>query len=183
VNKNTKIIIKKWDDLTPEELRELNASHYREWKIPNMGVDKHKSNIFFLLKDEKGVILAQGQLVPVSGVKFDGEIFNIFGIGGIISNIKMQGFGRELMQHIKKYLVQSGKAGVGFIGKPIFYQKSGFLVNKEAIDRFVYPVGNKLIRNPENSDHICYTNSDDKFMEKVLRNTSQYVYLPRYPDW
>lgn len=86
------------------------------------------------------------------------------------------------MLAIKDYLLEQHKTGIGFIGLPDFYKKCGFLVDKEAIKRFVHVVNNKRTVNTE-SDHICYFDSDDRFMEKVIKNPHKDVYLPRNPDW
>ena len=176
------MVIKKWNELSQEELDQMNKSHRREWKISSMTPTHHRMNTFFLLKDEKDNIVAQGQLVPIDGVEFKGEIFNILGIGGVIANIKNQGNGKRIMLSIKDYLTQQNKSGVGFIGLPDFYKKCGFSVNKDAIKRFVHVIGNKKIVNTE-SNHVCYLDANDKFMEKVIQNPDKFVYLPRDPDW
>ena len=182
MNGDLRLIIKTWHELDHEELDEMNKSHVREWRTSSMTADHHEKNIFFLLKDDRNNILAQGQLVPINGVIFDGETFNIFGIGGIIANVKRQGHGKKIMLAIKDYLLKKHKTGVGFIGLPDFYKKCGFSVDKETIKRFVHIVDNKRVINTE-SDHICYLDSDDRFMEKVIKNPDEDIYLPRDPDW
>lgn len=179
---NPHILIKKWNELSQEELNQMNESHMREWKTSSMTQAHHDRNIFFLLKNEGDKILAQGQLVPIDGINFNGEIFNILGIGGIIADIKKQGHGKKVMLAIKDYLIKQNKSGVGFIGLPDFYRKCGFSVNKEAIKRFAYIAGNQKIVNTE-SDYICYLDANDRFMEKVIQNPEEFVYLPRNPDW
>lgn len=182
MNENVRLTIKLWYDLDQGELDEMNKSHIREWKISSMVVEQHEKNIFFLLKNDQDTILAQGQLVPINGVIFNDETFNIFGIGGIIANVKRQGYGKRIMLAIKDYLLAQNKTGVGFIGLPDFYKKCGFSVDKEAIKRFVHIVNNKRIINTE-SEHVCYLDSDDRFMEKVIKNPDKDVSLPRNPDW
>lgn len=95
MNGDLQLIIKKWHELDQEELDEINKSHTREWKISSMLAEQHGENIFFLLKNNQNNILAQGQLVPINGVIFDAETFNILGIGGIIANVKRQGVRQE----------------------------------------------------------------------------------------
>lgn len=147
-----------------------------------MSADHHDKNIFFLLKDNQNNVLAQGQLIPVNGIVFKGETFNIFGIGGIITNIKGKGYGRKIMFSVKNYLRLHHKTGVGFTSLSNFYEKCGYSVDKGAIKQFVHVIDDKKIINTE-SDRVCYLDSDDKFMEKVLKNPDQEVYLPRNPDW
>ena len=176
-----KLVIKSWNELSREELEQLNNSHAREWKTTSISGEHHGRNIFFLLKD--GVkILAQGQLVPIKGILFDGELFDIFGIGGIIANVRGEGYGRQIMVAIKNYLITCDTSGVGFTGLSDFYEKCGFLTNKDAIKRFVYINNGRRIINTE-SDRVCYLDGSDRFMEKVLQYTDKEVRLPRRPDW
>ncbi|MDQ5954613.1 MAG: N-acetyltransferase protein [Patescibacteria group bacterium] len=176
------LMIKKWNELSSQELSQMNDSHAYEWKIGPMSAEYHKENIFFLLENHHGHILAQGQLIPINGVKFQNDIYNIFGIGGIIANIKNKGYGSIVMAAITKYLKDHHKTGIGFTGFSGFYEKCGFLVDEKSIKRFVYRENNKNIINTE-SDRICYLDSDDHFMEKVINNVNDIVYLPRTPDW
>jgi hypothetical protein len=182
MNDDTKVIIKTWPELSPTELEQMNSSHAREWQIGPMSPKYHQENIFFLLKNNNDDILAQGQLVPIDGVKFQNEVFNIFGIGGIIANVKGKGYGSKVMAAITTYLKEQHKTGVGFTGFSGFYEKCGLSVSKEAIKQFIYRDGDKEVINTE-SDLVCYLDSDDHFMEKVLKNPQDTIYLPRTPDW
>ncbi len=177
-----RVIIKSWHDLTRDELDEMNESHAREWNISSMNPDYHAENIFFLLKDSEKNILAQGQLVPIKGVVFNGETFDIFGIGGIIANKKGEGYGRQIMNAIKDYLTSHNTTGVGFTGFSGFYEKCGFNVDRDAIKRFIYMTDGKEVVNTE-SDRVCFLDAEDNFMEKVIQNQHELVYLPRTPDW
>lgn len=181
MNGNKKIIIKKWQELSPDELSQMNASHEREWQSGDMSEEYHGENIFFLIKDGD-TILAQGQLIPIDGVVFNGEKFDIMGVGGIIANEKGQGYGRQIMDAIKDYLTEHHITGVGFTGLDDFYEKCGFKTDKDAIKRFVHIVGDERRINTE-SDRVCYLDSDDKFMGKVLSHPDLDVLLPRDPDW
>lgn len=182
MSKDNFIQIKSWNELSENELKQMNDSHAREWKIASMTPERHNKNIFFLLKDPENYILSQGQLIPVSGVVFMDKAFDIFGVGGIIANVKGQGFGREIMNSITEYLNEKNKSAVGFTGVTDFYEKCGFNVSTEVIKRFVYINGGKKIVNTEDTA-ICYLDSDDRFMEIVLKNPSYEVSLPREPDW
>lgn len=182
MNEGSRLFIKTWNQLSSKELEQMNDSHAREWHIGPMSQEHHKNNIFFLLIDPNGDILAQGQLVPIEGIQFKNEIFNIFGIGGIIANVKGQGYGRKIMDAIILYLKNKHMTGVGFTGFSGFYEKCGLSVDTESIKRFVYFDGKKEVINTE-SDRICYVDSDDHFMEQVIKNPHDIVYLPRTPDW
>lgn len=182
MKKVNNMIIKRWEELTQDELDQMNESHAREWNISAMNPEHHRENIFFLLKDDENNILSQGQLVPIRGVIFNGETFDIFGIGGIIANKKGEGYGRQIMNAIKDYLLTHDTSGVGFTGFSGFYEKCGFGVNEEAIKRFVFMKDGEKIVNTE-SDRVCYLDGSDHFMEKVINNPQELVYLPRTPDW
>jgi hypothetical protein len=115
-------------------------------------------------------------------VIFDNEIFDIYGICGIIANEKGKGYGRELMAIIKQYLIDNIKSGVGFTGVPGFYEKCGYKSDKDSLKRFVCVADGKEIANTSD-EYIVYFNSADRFMEKVLTNPEEKVFLPRTPDW
>jgi hypothetical protein len=177
-----KVIQKSWDDLTPDEIMQIDQNQNREWHIAPMTKASQIDTRFFLLEDTEQQILAEGFLEPVAGIRFNDEIFNIFGIGSIIANVKGQRYGSAIMKSIKDYLLTHHASCVGFTDISGFYEKCGFFVSKEAIHRFIYLDGEKKIVNTE-SDRICYLDGSDQFMQKVLTHPDQDVYLPRKPDW
>ena len=74
------------------------------------------------------------------------------------------------------------KTGVGHTGVPEFYQKCGYSIDRESLKRFVHLVGKKKITNTTD-EYVVFLDSDDKFIEKVLKNPDKKVYLPRDPNW
>ncbi len=179
---NVFIDIKKGEDLTLFEIDLLNSSKAREWQLPPMKESDLKRALWFLVRNSEKAILAQGELIPIDGVSFNSKRYNIYGIGGIIANVKMQGYGKKLMQAIASYLEKARKTGVGFTGKPEFYRKCGWLVDVEPLARFVYLEGKKEVHN-ENDQTVFYNFGEDNFMKEVVKNPSEKVYLPRYPNW
>ncbi|MEI6533638.1 MAG: hypothetical protein WCO06_07445, partial [Candidatus Roizmanbacteria bacterium] len=110
----THIEIKSGTDLSLEEEKEINIAKNREWGLPPMD-QKHKDNhVFALLKNSEHNILAQAQLLTLNGVIFNNELFDIYGIGGVIVNSKNKGYGKELMRGILAYLKKSNKSAIGF---------------------------------------------------------------------
>lgn len=181
MDRDLKVEIKLGKDLSQREIGAINKAKARE-SMPDIKEDDLENSTFILLKDSDGNILAQGQLVSIDGISFNNEYFSILGIGGIVANPKGKGYGRKLMLVIKDYLSKNKTTGVGFTGVPEFYQKCGYLTDRESLKRFVHIVDNKYIRNTED-EYVVYIDSEDKFMEKVLSNPDIKVYLPRDPNW
>jgi GNAT superfamily N-acetyltransferase len=182
--KRNRIVIKKGKDLNREEIEAINLAKAREWKVAPMNKEHKEKHIFVLLKDPDDNILAQGQLVPIENIVFNGETFSALGIGGIIANIKGQGYGRELMAGITAYLKKQNKSGFGFTGdKQIgFYKKCGFSTHLSVIKRFVHKKDGKKIINRRET-WVFGLDAEDRFLEKVLSKPKLEVFLPRDPDW
>lgn len=176
-----KVEVKSGKDLSQSAIDAINKAKARE-SMPDVKEDDLENSTFILLKDSNDNILAQGQLVSIDGINFNNELFSILGIGGIIANPKRKGYGRKLMLVIKDYLSKNKTTGVGFTGVPEFYRKCGYSTDRDSLKRFVHIVDNREIRNTED-EYVVFIDSDDRFMEKVLRNPKQKVYLPRDPNW
>lgn len=177
----TQTYIKKGRELTQKEIDQINIAKDREWKIPPMDISKLLDVVFLLIKDDHDNVFAQGELFEINRIRFHNETFNILGIGGIIANVKGQGYGRMLMQEIEKYITESKKTGVGFTNEPEFYKKCGIQVDCYAKSRFVYISNGKRTTNKED-ECILFIDGSDKFMEKVLFKRGDVI-LPITPDW
>lgn len=178
-----KMCIKKGTELTNGEIDEINAAKAREFKVPPMPEEQKLKTVFFLLKKEEK-ILAFGELVPIEPIKFDGEIFFVLGIGGIVTNEKRKGYGREIINAIKDYLKACDKTGVGScaLHNKGFYEKCGLGIDPFALKRFVYYRAGKRIINTTD-DCVIYQDGQDCFMKKVLSTPDQEVLLGRPFDW
>lgn len=177
------LIIKLGSQLTSREIQQINLAKNREFKAPPLSKAQLQATTHFLLV-ENDKIFATGELISINNIKFNSKIYNILGIGGIVANTKAQGFGKQIMTAIKKYLLEKNKSGVGFClsKNKGFYEKCGFFVDDEAINRFVYYTGGKRIT--DTWDHcVFYLNSSDNFMRDVLLNPNLEIFLPRPPDW
>ncbi len=177
-----KVVIKSGFELNSDEINQINQNKLREFKALPLNNEQLKNSLFFLLKTGQN-ILAQGQLVKIPGVRFNNENFQIMGIGGIISNIQGQSNGKKLMEGIREYLKNHDLIGVGFTGDKIieFYQKSGFLTDKNSLSRFAYLNNGQKITNTT-EDWVFYQDSQDQMLKKILAS-NQEVILPRTPDW
>lgn len=178
-----KLVIKGGNKLNRDEIGQINQAKAREFKAPPLQEKDLKGNLFFLLLDNKE-ILAMGQLIPVGPINFNGEVFSILGIGGILANQKGKGYGRQIMTAIKERLIAGNKTGVGFcrLHNKSFYEKCGFNIDTTLIKRFVFQNGRKKITN-SGDDCVLYLDASDHFMQKVLSYPGQEVILPRPPDW
>lgn len=180
-------VIKTIEELTDQELEQLNIASKREFKVTLPSREDLAGRYFFLLK-AKGQILAMGQLLPIEPIILGNEKFSIFGIGGIIANEKGKGYGSQIMTVIKDKLTSLKQTGVGFckLKNKGFYEKCGFATDIPSLRRFIHHTqGEKNIPNQADEENECifYQDGTDKFMEKVLKNSSTEVNLPIPPVW
>jgi len=177
------IVVKTGTELSEDEIIQINQAIAGEFKAAPVDKEKLRKTLFFLLVSDRK-ILAMGGLVPVEPVSFQGELFSIMGIGGIVANEKGKGYGKKVMATIINYLSKYDKTGVGFctMRNKAFYEKCGLKVNSEGIKRFVFKNGEKAITN-EGDDCVIFYEGLDNFMKKVLSVPDQEVILPRKPDW
>lgn len=181
-----RLFIKAGKQLTKEDVSELNRAITCVWpKVSEMSPQQLEETTHFILKNEEGQFLAQGQILTIEPFVFNKERFSILGIGWIIAREKGKGYGRELLNGIKSYLLQKKKTGVGFCNEENrpFYEKCGFNTAPGIISRFVYYEGEQKLLNSHNDTCVFYLDSEDHFMEKVLAKPQQEVRLPRRADW
>jgi predicted N-acetyltransferase YhbS len=179
-----KVSIKKGEDLSKEEKYTFAKESVKEFDDNKKPVEKEleelkdeMKSIFFFAK-ESGKIKSFGLLKPVK-VKYLGKVYNILGIGSIISTEKKKGYGRILMNAILDYLKKKNKTGLGFNDKEVhkFYEKVGFESKKGLGKRFFYDYGNSKKNKEEQSEYVVYFEGKDKFMTKVLK-TKSVVTIP-----
>lgn len=179
------LIVKKGHDLTLREIEEVNEAKAREWQIPSMSKHQIVVSTYFHLRNQVGELLSLVQLLDIPPFEFKGETFNLTGIGGMISNKKGRGFGRELIHGVIGYLAQKDLTTFGFCDTEVgeFYHKSGLTVIPGLTEKFVYynKQGKRYLNHKE--PNIMYYESSDQFMSKVLRFDPPEVVLPRAPDW
>lgn len=136
--------------------------------------------LFFIGRDKKNEILAVGCLKSVN-IKFLKKVYQIKGIGGIVSLVQGKGYGRILMQEIRKYLKQKELIGIGFCTRENnpFYKKCDFLVENDLIHRFVHKNNNgDLHNNPDRDDDVLYFNDKYSLIQKIISSPKAKVYIP-----
>jgi len=169
--------------LSIKDIKSIDEIKAREFKVPPMNQKQIKNSIYFLLKDD-GEIKAIGQLVKINGIKIDNDVYSILGIGGIVSNVKLRGYGRKILASIKNYLGKNHITGVGYCRKrnKEFYLKCGINVDCSLNPRLVYVKGRKRITNTR--DHcIIYYEAGSKLIAYLQKNSKSIALLPRYPNW
>ena len=165
-----------------EEFDAVENAKTREWGPPPPDKKYDEVYVSVLLKDENHEILAQAELIPIDDVVFNDETFSIIGISGVTTNKRGKGYGRKLLEVVKKYLVEGKKTGVGFTSVPGFYEKCGLSLDRDALKRFVHISNGEKITNTTD-EYVVFYDGEDKFMHKVLAHPNKDVHLPRKPNW
>ena len=179
----SQLLLIKGSELTEAEFHQIKHAWIREFDPPDLTKEQFANSLFFLLIEEE-TIFALGELIPIEPIEFAGELFDILGIGGIVANKKGRGYGKLIMQAIKDHLAAVDKTSVGFCEGRVkgFYEKCGFKVEIDLIERFIYVEREKSFRNTED-DCVLYWDGSDKFVEKVLSMPNDKLILPRPPNW
>lgn len=146
----------------------------------NKKIKFKKEELFFIIRDQKNEILAVGCLKSVN-IKFLKKVYQIKGIGGIVSLIQGKGYGKILMQEIRKYLEKKNFMGIGFCTRKNnpFYKKCNFFVEDDLIHRFVYKNDNgDLHHNPDGDDDVLYFNDKYSLIQQIISSPKAKVYIP-----
>jgi len=179
------LVVKKGKNLTPQEIREVNEAKAREWQIPPMSRHQIAVSTFFHLRNQAGELLSLVQLLNIPPFEFNKEIFRLTGLGGMISNIKGKGFGRELIQGVIKYLDEKDLTTIGFCDDEVaeFYRESGLPIISGLTKKFVYydKDGQRKVNDKELN--VMYKEGSDQFISKILKIDPKEVILSRTPDW
>lgn len=178
-----KTVKKPGTELTGNELNQINASLFREFKVSPLLQDHLKDRLFFLLK-ESDEIVAMGALLKVEPVLFNGETFSFLGFVNVVANKKGEGYGKQIVTAMRDYLIKNDLTGFGFCMPKVqeFYEKCGLTINTQSTQRFVYKNGDQSITNKD-GQVIFYQDSSNKFMEKILANPSKEVLIPTKNLW
>ncbi len=157
-----------WDSISPEWTR------YKGLDNP----EAYANDTFFIITDEER-ILAAGRLRPIE-LDFLETTYFILGVADIVAVEKGKGYGRALIEAVHARLIETEMTGVGFCrpSKSPFYEKMGFNIAKDLVERFVY----KEFIGVGHSEDVLYVNGKDRFMEQVLAHPDEIVHIP-VPNW
>lgn len=125
-------------DLSEEIIKLMVDNRIQEYgeNTKDFKNNEQESIFFFVKKDNE--IKAFGLLKPVT-IYFSSREYKIMGIGNIMALEKGKGYGKVIMDHVKKYLEKHNFVGIGNSYKDNFefYKKCGFTLIPGFIDRFV----------------------------------------------
>jgi len=172
------------NELTDHYYTQLNEASLREFRLRLPAKPELSDRLYFLLGEtETENILTSGYLKPIHPVIFAHTIFSFLNIGGIIANEKGKGYGKQVMIAIRDYLIFSDKIGLGFCSprNQGFYEKCGFKVDTISTQRFIYK--NEGEERTAEGQYIIYQDSSDCFMEKVLSQRDQEIFVPDPTIW
>lgn len=168
-------------DLSPQDIETINAARLKEFgsttKIQPTPENDDWNKVYFLAKQGTELV-AFGRLHDVD-VTFLGNTYHILGIATIIALQKGKGYGKYLMEAMKKYIETSGQTAVGFCGNhnTPFYRKCGFEIIVE---------GQNLFQNPTPSRHknsdVLYISGKDRLIETMLEHPTEIAQISR-PHW
>ena len=183
MKQNLKKILKNSSELTGDELSQIQSAILKEFKLPFRIEDQSPDRLFFLLKKEN-LILAMGALWEVKPVMFDGDEFSFLGVLNVVANEKGKGYGRQVVETMRKYAIEHDKTTFGFCmpKNKGFYEKCGFQIEEKSTQRFVYHKGPEKITNKD-GQIIFYQESSDNFMKKVLAQPEKEVSIPTEKLW
>ena len=178
---NFKTLILPGKDLSENDLKVINDSRFKEFNsqslIKPLRDNEDWNKIYFLLKESEQ-LLAFGRLHDVN-VECQEKTYQILGIATIVSVIKGKGYGFELMQSMKKYILSTGKTGIGFCNKNIteFYRKCGLGILENGQDRFEYSEPARY----QGGDVIFIKGADD-LIDRMVSDKNITARISR-PQW
>ena len=170
--------IKKGCELSDSEIKFMVDARLREYGENDKDFrNGERQSVFFFVK-EAGEVVSFGMLKPVR-ISYRGRVYDILGIGNIMSVVKGKGYGRILIGEMIGYLKRKRKTGLGFCGedKELFYEKSGLNVVGKFSQRFALrnPWNGKLLFDGENCVAI-YFEGKDGLISKMLKNKGVGTY-------
>lgn len=177
--------IKNGKDLSPLELKVINFWRKKEFQAKTdwstSGNQPHHQDTIFLLKDANK-LQAFGRLRPIT-VYVDKKDYDIWGIATVVSILRGVGYGRMIMEEMKKYISGHLKTTIGFCGKhnSPFYTKGGFSIIKGGNKNFIY-VDEKDNKHPGSPDDVLYIMGNDDLIQRMLSNKSIQI-LHYIPHW
>lgn len=172
--------IKKGKDLPNDFIKFWNKSMKRTFG--SKPIKNFKNNLFFSVKNENKIV-ALGLLIPVK-IDYLGKEYDILGFGDITSLERKKGYGKILMESIKKFLKKNKKTGIGFChnSKIPFYKKCGFKTKKRTTKRFFYLGRDKKEKTYARFYSRCnpaviYFEGKDNFVKEIMK-TDQKIKIP-----
>lgn len=169
-------------DLSMEDLESINYYRKKEFHTnsdiqPAPDSDEWEKP-YFLVRDENGRLMAFGRLHHLK-VTFRGVEYQVLGIATILATEKRKGYGRMVLEMMKKYSHDAKKTAIGFCDPEDsgFYLKCGLGVT-EGMERFVFPSGPKS----KGPGKTIYIEEDDGLIEEMKKFPTEKVISSR-EEW
>ena len=175
----------KGSDLTLDQKKLFNAEQYKEFARFGAGKEtldlknnsEYKDHLFYFLY-ESDKLLALGKVLDISPVIFMKKEYSIRSFGGIIAIEKGKGYGRILVEEIRKDIEDSNLSCFSFCEHDEFYRKCGFEIIPNAISRFRF----EGHTSPTEGPHVLCLNGKDNLIKEIQDNPDEDINLP-IPWW
>jgi len=181
----TSVIQKLGKELTKKELEVINVYRKKEFDSKSL-IDPKATNeewnkIYFLVKGGKANKLLSFACFHNVTISYKDEKYDVLGIARVVSVEKSKGYGRTLMDEMRRYMIENNKMGVGFCNSNTseFYKKSGFFVAKSAENRFVFKDDRKDATRI--IEDVIVFDTTKQFLSNLL-NTNKVFTISR-PHW
>lgn len=174
------IDVKQGLDLTKEELKLINLYREREFgsnaKINPHTNAKEGASLFFMLKDQTNEILAFGKVEELS-INFQNADYGVLCFSTVVSTQKGRGYGRLLVEELKKFASAKGKTLIGFCETQLlpFYRKCGLKILSVDENNFVYVDSQGNIIPNIVPGEVVYFNAGDDIMNKIISASDKTV--------
>ena len=167
--------IKKASDLTTQQIRTI-LEHWEvdEWisLTDKQFSDKFKNSEFHLLLDSKSDMLSVARINVEFQIRIQNKNYSFPELVGLVSVIKMNGYGRQLLESITTSLRERNIEAIGFCEKELrsFYEKCNIeILYNQAKQLRESDNGNWTV--PADDDILNLTLSNDS--KNLLSNLSQ----------
>lgn len=169
-------------DLTLGELEIINQNRVLEFEAKRM-LDpktnaKDAEDFFYLI--EKGGVLVAFMRLGKEKYRYLGEDFEMWTFSTLVAIEKNKGYGRELLNELRKFSDDNGVGIVGFCLADLkeYYLKSGWGVLSAGDNQYYYVDGaGKEVPREYTPGEVVYLNGADDFFGKLRLNADKRVGL------
>ena len=174
-------------DLSLQQIEDFNFWQHKEFHhtgateetITQENKNDYKDDLFYFLTDDTGKTLAMVVLFTVEPVFFMKKDYQILTFTGLVATEKGKGYGKSLITEVKQDIISSGLSCFSFCHLEVFYEKCGFGIMLNTLNRFQYSGENCAIFD---MPHIVYINGEDNLIESIINYPDEMVTLP-IPWW
>lgn len=131
--------------------------------------DNDGNQLIILVQSQAGETLAFGKMHPLSLHLNNGDI-EVTCFSEITANVPRQGYGKLVMNEIKRHVETTGQTAIGFCATDLlpFYRACGCRVLQPEDNHFVYVDENNQIVPNLVPGEVVYYSGKDGIMDKIL---------------